>query len=192
VPSFDISAEEARVYANAHSIDRFLTYSLAGFGVVWAIVAVLLAPRIAGDLLSLTRISTYGWLVLALFGVIVVWGIVNFWLLTLTLADRRRHGGHGPNRIDVDSAGFTLVWKRGPPLRLAWAGIRRALVIKDFSVAGYQAQMQVSRFGRVALSGEAVTAIAVAAEKHGLRLATGRITGSTGTPGLKTTISRAR
>lgn len=187
--SFDLSLAEAKTFVQAHSIIQFVTWALGGLLVAWLVVMVLVIPRLIVNLTSLIRTPWSGWWLLALVGAIVVQGLVVLYFLSLLLMETIAHGGRGPVQMEVGPTGFTLFWTKGSPYFQSWSNLRKALVVKDFSDAGYQARIQLSRYWWVALSGEAAKALAAEASKHRLTVSAETIVSWNGAKGVQTVIS---
>jgi len=113
------------------------------------------------------------------------WGVIDILFLIIVVRQRYAHGGRGPIRVDVGVDGLRFHWAKGPSRLEPWQGVRFPIMVKDFSTAGYQAQMRISRFSWIALSGEAAVAIASEAHRQGLHVTTQQITGPTGSQGSR-------
>lgn len=187
--SYDLSSVEAEAFAQSRPLDRFLTWSLSGLSAAWLIAMLLAVPRVVTGLPSLVRSPSSGWWVLALFGVTVLFGIVVVALLVSHVTEANTHAGRGPVRVDVGPQGFTLIWAEGAPVTQVWTELSNALVIKDFSDAGYRAQLRFGRNRWVALTGDAAKALSGGASQCGLSISVQNLVAPDGSRGLQTVIS---
>lgn len=189
--SLDVSGAEARTFGVASSVDRFLLFALSGLTLMWVLAMVAIVPRLLQNSRALLSGQNFGWWVIALFGAILCWGGVTLYLLLSEVRERHRHGVRGPVTLDVGNEGIRFHWIRGPPRLEKWSGVRFPIVIKDYSDAGYQAQIQVARNTWFAITGEAARTIVSTATRLGLPTSSTPTVGSTGTPGVLTVISRS-
>jgi len=188
--SYDVSIAEARGFPTASSIDRFLLFSLTGLTFVWILSMAFTTPEVLRKRAALLSSPHVGWWILALYAGIICWGVIDVLFLIIVVRRRHAHGGRGPIRVDVGADGIRFHWAKGPSRFEPWQGVRFPIRVKDFSGAGYQAQIKIARYTSFALTGEAASGITSAARSLGLHCSTIPAFGPTGTEGTLTTIAR--
>jgi hypothetical protein len=187
---YDLSIAEARVFPTASSIDRFLLSSLTGSTLAWIPSMAFTTPEVIRRRAALLSSPHVGWWILALFAGIIRWGVIDVLLLIIVVRQGYVHDGRGPIRVDVGVDGLRLRWAKGPSRLEPWQGVRFPIIVKDFSGAGYQAQVKIARYTSFALTGEAASGITSAARSLGLHCSTSPAIGSAGTRGTLTMIAR--
>jgi hypothetical protein len=189
--SFDVSSAEARAFPSASSIDRFLFFAVTAMTLVWLLSMALTTPEIVQKHAALLADARVGWWVLALFAGIICWGFIDILFLIVVVRQRYTHGGRGPVKVEVGVEGLRFAWAKGPPRLEPWQGVNTPIVIRDFSDAGYQAQIKVARYTSFAVTGEAANGVISVAMRLGLQCSVSSTSGSTGAKGTLTVIRRA-
>lgn len=190
--SFDNTLAEATVFPAARSIKRFMLFAIGLLTVFWAAIMAVVTPSILRRLPSLISAPAVGGLVVALYGGIITWGIVDVLFLYVLIKEQFGHGGRGPVRVVVGIKGIHFFWREGKSRLEPWGGTRFPITIRDFSGAGYQAQIKVARYTSFALTGDAARGVITEARRLGLQISESPISGSAGTRGTLITIPRLR
>jgi len=176
MPSCDLSALEAKVYPNAHPIDRFMVVAFGALLAIWAIETAFEGPAVVEHLIRVAGRPFDAATVLDVLAVtlVIALGLVVSLLLASILIDGVPHRWRGPVQLDVDATGFTLLWRQGPSLTRRWDQLRVPLRVEDFSEQGpkHGSKMRLSRPLRLprveAIPNEAAAALASEARRLGM------------------------
>jgi len=175
-------------------VDPFLVGILSLLLIIWIVGIAAVGPRIVARASQLGAGSSYGWELLVVLALLLVYGLVVVWALVQNLSESIPHRGRGPIRLDLSPAGFSLIWANGWPVKREWTRLRRPVVIEDYTELGpeYGARVKVSWLLWAALTREATAAMLHAAELRGMVITSTPVTSYSGRVGRRIAISAAR